>query len=264
MAGTSQSALRYYDKIGLFSPAARGANNYRYYTPLQLITLKFIIVLADLGIPLTKIKELNSHRTPINIIKLLLWQESRLDREMHRLRTAYSIIHKYRDNIQNGLFANEEDICVEVADDSNECRVIFGPENDFRGSVGFYAPFIRFCESAKRNRINLNYPVGGYHRSVKAFLNAPGQPDRFISLDPMGDAKIPDGRYLVGYVRGYYGEFGDLPQRMASYAEKHNLELKGAVYVTYLLDEVTMTKPDMYLAKVAVGLSRQSMASENI
>jgi len=169
MAGVQQSALRYYDKIDLFSPVERGENKYRFYTPFQLITLKFINVLADLGIPLNKIKDLNTKRTPERILDLLIRQEIKLDRQMHQLRTAYSIIHMYRDNIQAGLLADEDDIRVEEVDESDEYYIIFGPENDFSDSDTFYKPFVRFCESAGKNRINLNYPIGGYHRDMETY-----------------------------------------------------------------------------------------------
>jgi len=255
MAGIHQSALRYYDRIGLFTPAARGSNNYRYYTPVQLIKLKFITVLADLGIPLTKIKDLNNSRTPESVIDLLMRQEIKLDRQMHELRTAYSIIHTYRDNMQSGLNAREHESSVREEDMPDELYVIHGPAADFKRGDSFYEPFVNFCEAAEKNRINLNYPIGGYHGSMDGFVKAAGKPDRFFSFDPMGDSKIPAGRYLVGYARGYYGEFGDLPQRMASYARENGLAFKGAVYVLYLLDEVCTVNPDQYLARVWAGVT---------
>ena len=255
MAGMQQSALRYYDKIGLFKPEARGENNYRYYTPLQLITIKFITVLADLGVPLTKIKDMTDNRTPESVIDLLTRQEMKLDRQMHQLRIAYSIIHTYRNNIQNGLLANENYIRVEEIDEAEELYIVLGPDNDFSDKDTFYEPFIDFCDASKANRINLNYPIGGYHHDMDSFLQAPGKPNKFYSLDPFGASKIPAGRYLAGHYRGYYGEFGDLPQRMASYARENGLAFKGAVYVLYLLDEVCTVNPDQYLARVWAGVT---------
>ena len=254
IAKLKQSTLRYYDKIGLFSPTARGDNNYRYYTPFQLLTLNFINVLADLDIPLIRIKELSENRAPESIIELLGRQEIKLDRQMHQLRTAYSIIHTFRSNIQKGLIAREDYIGVEELD---EFYIIKGPVNYFKENGTFYEPFINFLNSAERNRINLHYPIGGYHHDMDAFVNAPGQPTKFFSLDPFGDFMCPAGKYLVGYSRGYYGEFGDLPQRMTAYVQEHRLCFKGAVYVLYLLDEISIVCPDQYLARVAVGVSRR-------
>ena len=254
IAKQKQSALRYYDKIGLFSPSARGENNYRYYTPFQLLMLNFINVLADLGIPLTSIKELSDNRAPESIIELLGRQEIKLDRQMHQLRTAYSIIHTFRSNIQKGLSAREDDVSVEEQD---EFYIIKGPVNHFQENGTFYEPFINFLNSADKNRINLHYPIGGYHHNMDAFIDGPGQPTKFFSLDPFGDFQCPAGRYLVGYARGYYGEFGDLPQRMIEYAQEHRLRFQGAVYSLYLLDEISIVNPDQYLARVAVSVAKK-------
>jgi DNA-binding transcriptional MerR regulator len=252
LTGIQQSALRYYDKIGLFSPAARGDNNYRFYTPVQLFMLKFINVLAELGIPLTKIKDLIDKRTPENVIDLLGHHVMKLDSQMHRLRISYSIIHAFRNNIQKGLLANKDEIRVEELD---EFRMVHGPVNDFKGNDTFYQPFLDFCHSAEKNRINLHYPVGAYHYNMDTFLTAPGEPNKFFSLDPFGDAVCPAGTYLVGYARGYYGNLGDIAQRMSAYAEGHRLTFKGAVYVMYLFDEISMASQSDYLARAIVGVS---------
>ena len=251
--GAKQSTLRFYDEIGLLSPSERGEeNNYRYYRPSQSMALSFINVLIDLGVPLAAIKDMSAGRTPERVIELLSRQEVILDRRLHELQTAYSIIHTFRKNIQGGLLAPEGEIRVEELDDTH---FILGPVNDFGDSGTFYEPFMNFCGSANDFRINLRYPIGGYHYDMDSFLRAPGRPDKFFSLDPLGNCTRGAGRYLVGYTRGYYGEFGDLPQRMAVYAEEHGLACNGPVYTVYLLDEVSVPEPDRYLARLSVGIS---------
>jgi len=252
--GVSQSTLRYYDEIGLISPISRGENNYRYYVPFQIILLNYINVLIDLGVPLSTIKDMNKCRTPDNVIDLLSRQEGKLDHQMHELRTAYSIIHIFRKNIQNGLTAAAGEVAVK---EMGGTRYILGPKADFTNTKSFYKPFIDFCNSATEYRINLRYPIGGYHDSMANFLKAPGQPDRFFSLDPLGNCAGKEGKYLVGYRRGYYGEFGDVPQKMAAYAEEHNLAFSGPVFVLYLLDEISMIEPEEYLSRITVGVTKR-------
>lgn len=51
------STLRYYDKVGLLSPAFKNDDtNYRYYTPMQIITLKVINHMRHLGFSIEYIK----------------------------------------------------------------------------------------------------------------------------------------------------------------------------------------------------------------
>ena len=250
--GVSQSTLRYYDEINLLPPAARGDNYYRYYAPYQIILLNFINVLIDLGIPLTTIKDMSETRTPKSIINLLSRQETKLDSSIHELWTAYTIIHTFRNNIQEGLLADVDEISVQELD---EARLVLGPDTDFIGKDTFYEEFIKFCNQAGDYRINLRYPIGGYHRDIEAFHSAPNQPDKFYSQDPIGNTVRQKGSYLVAYKRGYYGVFGDMPGKVAAYAEENGLEFCGPVYIGYLLDEISMIDPSQYVSKFMAGVA---------
>ena len=257
--GVSQSTLRYYDEIGVLPAASRGENNYRYYVPYQIIMLNYINVLVDLGVPLSVIKDMNENRTPETVSELLRRQEVKLDYKLYQLRTAYSIIHTYRDNIQNGLMAQDGAVRIEELDEEH---YVLGRVNDtkFKTDKTFYEEFIRFCKSANKYRINLRYPIGAYHEDINAFLSAPNRPDRWVSVDPIGNYTRPAGKYLVGYKRGYYGEFGDIPQRMADYAQEHGLVFNGPVYTLYLLDEISIVEPDQYLSRLTVAVSEKNNA----
>ncbi|MCL2461769.1 MAG: MerR family transcriptional regulator [Defluviitaleaceae bacterium] len=245
----SPTTLRYYDEIGLLIPAARGENNYRYYAPRQIMTVNFINVMAELGVPLSKIKEIIDSRTPRSIMELLETQEDMLDAELNKLRTTYSILHAFRKNILTGLSADENFIGVIELD---EARLIEGPPNDFKDSETYYFAFINLYDSAGEYRINPSYPVGGIHDSMESFLKSPSKPDRFYSADPYGVVRRPAGKYLVGYQRGYYGQFDELPGKLEAYANENGLVCEGPVYSRYLLNEVSVAVPDNYLAQVMV------------
>jgi len=251
--GVSQSTLRYYDEIGVFPAATRGDNNYRYYVPFQIIMLNYINVLVDLGVPLSVIKDMNTDRSPESVMDLLSLQEIKLDRRLYELRTAYSIIHTYRKNVQDGIRAQDGLVRVE---EMAETHYVLGHLNEFENhNDTFYNEFVRFCKAADKRRINLRFPVGGYHDSIDNFLKLPGKPNRWFSLDPIGNSSWSEGKYLVGYTRGYYGEFGDIAQKMLLYADEHGLDFKGPVYVVYLLDEISQTDPGNYLSRASVSVA---------
>lgn len=59
LAQVSTRALRHYDELGLLKPArVDPMTGYRYYTPGQVLRLHRLLVLRDLGVPLTEIGEL--------------------------------------------------------------------------------------------------------------------------------------------------------------------------------------------------------------
>ncbi|MDR1891661.1 MAG: MerR family transcriptional regulator [Oscillospiraceae bacterium] len=251
-SGVKTTSLRYYDEIGLFCPAQRGENNYRYYSPQQIITVNLIQTLTKLDIPLEQIGEMERNRTPEKIMEMLIEQEENLDRQLRHIRECYTIIHTITRMIQTGCAAKE----TEITDcELREFPVVMGPVNDFENNQLFYETFIRFCSEAERQRINLCYPIGGYFESIDVFLETPAQPTRFFSLDPTGTDKKAAGRYLVGYARGYYGEMGDVPQRLTAYAREHNLKFTGALYVIYVHDELSVKETHRYLAQVSVPVA---------
>ncbi|MCL1876629.1 MerR family transcriptional regulator [Candidatus Saccharibacteria bacterium] len=263
LAGIEIPTLRYWDQIGLFCPIKRDAsNNYRYYSTHQIITVNFIKVLSILRVPLKTIAEVKDKRDPKSVMQLIETREKQLDAEMQRLRECYSIIHMRRESINRGFEVLDElgqkTIKVDTISIVNreESRLILGPSNNFQPGEGFYRPFTQFCKQAKDMRINLGFPIGAMHDSWSAFLEAPGEPQYFFSTDPTGNGKLQAGEYVTGYIYGYYGQFGDLPERMEKYIKKNDLKVTGPVYVLYLHDEVCVKEPDQYLAQVCVAVSR--------
>jgi DNA-binding transcriptional MerR regulator len=251
-SGISQSTLRYYDEIGLLPPAKRGENNYRYYVPFQLITLKFIEVLSELGVPLSLIKELSSNKTPRGIIELLNRQEAVLDKRFHELRTLYSIIHTLSRNIEDGMMAKEKEICVKYYEAG---VVLLGKPNDYSNGRTYFNAFIDFCDTAVENRINLKFPIGGYYNDINSYRESIGKPDRFYSQDPMGNVTRISGNYIVAYDKGYYSyDDNGLGERIADYAREHNLECIGPVFSSFIINEICMPEQKNFVSRTIVAV----------
>jgi DNA-binding transcriptional MerR regulator len=252
LSGVEASKLRFYDDIGLFSPIRRDpVNNYRYYSLVQLLTINFISVLSDLGLPLKLIGELKKDREPEELLSLLEKRELQLDMELRTLRLRSSVIHARQELIRCGLKADIDEISVVSME---EKAMIIWPRNEYEDGDSFIEPLASFVHQADEQRIDLNFPVGGYWDNFDAFRNEPSRPDHFFSLDPTGNKTWEAGKYLTGFSEGYYGEFGDLADRMEAYIIENKLKIKGPVYNIYLLDEVCMTEPDKYLSLVCVAV----------
>jgi DNA-binding transcriptional MerR regulator len=277
LSGIEQTTLRYWDDIGLFSPARRDPeNNYRYYTPEQIIAVNFITVLSDLSIPLKTIGEIEIGRTPEKVVTLVERQERILDMEMRRLRECYSIIHSrleliyYGKRVVNG-FTLVDGVRVENSADRqdgtwvdvNEIAImqrdkksyVLGPPNEWEEGEPFFENFIKFCGASDDMRINLSFPIGSSHNDFESFLRDPGQPDHFFSLDPTGNKVRKAGKYLIGFSVGYYGDFGDLAERMTAYIKEKSLKVQGPVFTLYLLDEVCVADPNQYVSQVSVAVT---------
>jgi DNA-binding transcriptional MerR regulator len=246
------STLRYYDEIGLFLPLRRAENGYRYYAPQQIVTVNFIRVLTQCGVPLKTISEMEKNRNPRDLLQALHKHEIELDREMRRLRERYSVLHVFLDMIFTGLIADEHAITVE---DMPALPLLMGAEIGEENKYAFYESLVRFLTQTPH--VNLSFPVGGFFEDMPRYLSAPSAPNRFFSIDPFGNDEKPAGRYLAGYTRGFYGQTNDLPERMAAYADEHSLEFSGPVYNIYLHDEVSISDPEEYLLQVSVQVKKR-------
>ncbi len=255
LSGIGTTTLRYWDDIGLFSPEKRDPDTgYRYYSPWQVIAVNFVTVLRNLGVPLKTISEVEAKRSPESIMDLIEHQEYQLDKEIRRLQEAHSVIRTRRELIRLGQNVDASKIAVV---EQPERAIILGPINkNFVEFDAFYTPFIDFCNRAAELRINIDYPIGGYHETAESFLANPSEPERFFSLDPSGNQERAAGEYLTGFVHGYYGEFGDMPQRMTAYAEEHGYLCTGPVYVIYLYDEISARDSSQYLSQICIGVTR--------
>jgi len=255
IAGMTTDALRLYDKRGIFKPAKHGEkfkNKYRYYyAPTQVVTVKMTRVLADVGVPLSTIKELAEERTPEKLIKLFSKQQGIIADEVRFLQEAHSVIGTFLDLLIEGVSATESELIVS---ELPEKRMIVGEANDFTDADGFYREFVRFCRAPHEPKLNLSYPIGGIFDCMDEFLSEPSQPTRFFSLDPKGNDRQAAGLYLIGYTRGYYGATNGLPKRMAEFAKKNGLLFNGPVYNTYLFDEMSVNNAEQYLLQVSASV----------
>jgi DNA-binding transcriptional MerR regulator len=131
IVGITPNSLRVYDNKGIFSPAARGndlENDYRYYSPMQITTVKMIRVLTKIGVPHKTIREMAAERTPEKLIKLLRKQKEELAGEIRFLKEAHSVIAMFHDFITEGLHADESEIFVR---EGPERQIVLGEPNGY-------------------------------------------------------------------------------------------------------------------------------------
>jgi len=255
LSGVEASTLRYWDELGLFSPLIRDpGNNYRYYSAVQLLALNFVTTLSELEIPLKTIAMLRENRDPDDLLELLEKQEKQMDMEMRDLRRRYSIIHARRELINLGSKVDESEILV---CQKEEMPMYLWPRNEYREGDTFIEPLSEHISWTGENRINLSFPVGGYYDNIETYVDTPSTPNHFVSIDPVGSHIQKAGDYLVGHVRGYYAEMGDLPERMLAYAKENSLNLTGPVYTLYLIDEICTKDPSQFLAQSYVMIDKK-------
>ena len=92
----SRQTLIYYDKIGLFRPAAINEKGYRFYSPTQIPLMRLICMLRDLGVELEEIQRLTSSYNVREMAGKLRDRVGELDSEIAALEVE-------RTNVQERL-----------------------------------------------------------------------------------------------------------------------------------------------------------------
>ena len=98
--GISARMIRYYEKIGLIKSQRKEDYAYRVYDENVLITLKQIIVLRKLRIPVKQITNILSNPDAVKIVELFRQNINQIDKEITALSTIKSILIRFSEEIQ--------------------------------------------------------------------------------------------------------------------------------------------------------------------
>ena len=90
--GVGKHTLFHYDEIGLFSPAIKEENGYRYYFVWQMDTFEVIRALQKLGMSLGEIKEYMENRSPERFMSMIDGKKRQIDEEIRRLKNMKRFI----------------------------------------------------------------------------------------------------------------------------------------------------------------------------
>ncbi|MFQ7174334.1 MAG: MerR family transcriptional regulator [Thomasclavelia ramosa] len=90
--GVKKQTLFHYDDIGIFQPAKRDSNGYRYYTYQQFEVFAVISVLKEMGMSLNEIKIYLDNRTPEGLIELFEDQVIKVNREIDYLKRIQQVM----------------------------------------------------------------------------------------------------------------------------------------------------------------------------
>lgn len=107
--GMTSRTLRHYDRIGLLTPTRTGAGGLRYYDQLALVRLQRILLLRELGLPLTEIADLLAgDTTDIDALteqrERLLVEKDRIDVQVRSVETTIAALQKGHTIMPKNMF----------------------------------------------------------------------------------------------------------------------------------------------------------------
>jgi len=204
-------------------------------------------------LPTRTISDVAKRRTPEKVLEILEKEEASLGADFEKIQRFYDVIKMRRRLVAEALTIDENSLSIEKG---REVNIAIGGRNDFSTSPLFYGAFVNFCKEAEAREIDLRFPVGGLFEDFDSFVAHPNEPDFFFSLDLRGKTKTEPGDFLVAYSRGYYGQTGDITERVSDYIKKNKLVPKGPVYNIFILDEFAVKSTSNYLMRCSVRVEK--------
>ena len=250
--GVRKHTLFHYDEIGLFSPALKEENGYRYYFVWQMDMFEVIRALQKLGMSLGEIKEYMENRSPERFMSMMDGKKRRIDEEIRRLKNMKRFILHEEESVRLAMnTALDEPRLVErdreyllVSDISAglerkaavEIAEHVRMQEKYNGAVGAVGS-IYLGEDLER---------GIYDRCVKVYTRL----DKKTVSHRVQNR--PEGTYVELYSRGHLWNMEKSYRLITAFAGERGIRLGKIWYEDLMLDELTVKAYEQYIAKVMV------------
>lgn len=225
--------LRYYDKIGLFSPACiNQETGYRYYSLYQLPLLHQIKTLKNMGIPFTEIKELTSTSWTIDKMdQVYLIQLERIEQQIQELQTLQSKLEAKRQH----LLSLQKQPKKQIVMKSCKQKKLFCKPVDVstykEQKAEYYRLFLPFSDQTEYLNVE-----PGLITSQSAFLGGQPKVDFLFLVDPdivpegFQPRYMDEGTYLTLLIEDTYTKCPLYYDFLRQYVLDHGIEVISDVY----------------------------------
>lgn len=239
--------LHFYDEIGLFSPAVKKPNGYRYYSLAQGSMLEMILTLRELDMPLPIIKEYMENRTADSLRDLMEAKQKELDQKIKGLKETKSLLSIKQEQLS--YISKKLDSIQIITCKQKNYAVTPISEGDYIDAM------IRHGKSLPHHLFNMelgtmnhtsNLQNGEYNTTDAIFSN-------------MGSIKCNHIRPAGDYIRAFHiGNFEDLTssyERILTYCSEHAIKLQGYSYEVGINDLCVMTIEE-YITMIEIAVDQ--------
>lgn len=252
--GVKKQTLFHYDEIGIFKPAIKKPNGYRYYSYQQFEVFGVISLLKEMGMSLQEIKIYLDSRSPKQLIHLFSEKMDQIDREIEHLKILKQIMHEKVEITKRAtsLIGDE----IELKQFEAEYFTI-SPKLDRVNNREFFAQLSEFMKQDDFNQYVTLYSIGtmidSERLAKKEYLDYTHFYSRIKDTTQAQTIFLkPKGLYLVAYHRGSYDTTYQTYDRMIEFAKQNNLEFLGYSYEEFILDESSVIGYDNYLTQIQI------------
>lgn len=246
----NKRTLHFYDEAGLFSPACKGENGYRYYTYEQSLTLEMLLAFRELGMSLEEIKSYMEHPSAGLFRELARKKSSEIDRTIQRLKGIKEILEEHEAMLTLSESADVHQITL--MDCPEEYLALSPAVSDTEDEITVYMNHLKEARSYLPYRKNFGCMLSAEKIEAGNFedydylftrINHPGKKKSLY--------KKPKGRYLQAFCKGDWDKIPDVYFQIIQYARAHRLQLCGYAYEIGL-NEMAITTMEEYITMITI------------
>lgn len=253
-----RKTLLYYDKLGLITPELVDENGYRYYKRSQLFLLQLILTLRQLDVPIARIKDYLSNRSPQNYRELFNERIEFFTQEIARMQAMQA-------ELQNEL--GKLDLIADITLDKimlvhEKAQYLYlsnaTKENErFKERSSHIARM--FTHLQKDTALTTNSFGYIYDTEILQDFSTKHLKHYFYTLHDKLDAlhcfQKPEGDYLTLYFQGVY-MFNNKKylQMLADYCKEQQITPISPLYVTSLCDYWLTGDMNKYIYKLELQI----------
>lgn len=256
--GIKKQTLFHYDDIGIFKPAIKKSNGYRYYSYQQFEVFWVISVLKEMGMPLQEIKVYLDHRSPEQLMNLFTEKMNQIDKEIHQLIRMKQMMKEKIELTKHALAVQSDKIEVQTLEEE---YLTLSPKMDsftHQESFNHLATFMkREGESRGVTLSSVGSMLAMNELNLDEYFNYSYFYVRVASKYTDDVFIKPAGEYLVAYHRGNFEEIYLTYQRMIDFAKENHLEFIGYAYEDFILDEASVIGYENYLTQVQIQVRKK-------
>ncbi len=245
----NKRTLHYYDSIGLFSPAQKGENQYRYYETSQNRVFEYIRMLKELNMSMEEIKEYIEHPNAEDFLQLAEVKIGEIDRQMEKLARTRHILSVIKNQTEICEQLKGGEIFLKECEEEHYLTTPYNFEEEFLEEAFAHVKEVWGLEQCRMG-------IGSYISVEKAERGEFQEYDGLFTpaFRAVFKEKImikPKGTYLCAYLKGSWSYLPKLYEKMFTYAKKENLRLTGFAY-EWGMNDFSVSREEDYITQIMI------------
>lgn len=255
LCGVTKHTLFHYDQMGVFSPAVKKENGYRYYSTPQLEVFNVIAVLKELDMPLAEIKAYLDRRSPTELAMLLEREEAALTRKITELRHTRDLIRRKSALTREAMSLPVGSATLREEPAALLVRTPALPFDNDESTAMAVAQHVRYCQ---KHQIVSPYSISAMidQDVVRAGDLETGYSHLYTRVERASKGvsiyEKPAGTYLSYCHNTGYNTLPEAYRRLLDYADEQGYTLRGPFYEDTLFDELSVRGYDHYVLQISI------------